>query len=107
MSFTMQKGYPDYIGKRYAFCGNNVGPSSYLRSTGDALDDGQFQGQIDAVFVSESVSGTYFVRARPSAAGPRATWALHWYVVSGGAEVADAVDLSAETVIVAGFGGRY
>lgn len=107
MQLTLLKGYPDYIGKRFAWCGYGTGPTSYLQSTGDPLAIPRFQNYVDSCFEGTSVSGTYFVRALPSAGGPRATWKLKWYVTSTGAEVANAVNLSAETVQLSGFGGQY
>lgn len=107
MQLNIQQGYPDYIGRRLAFCGSGVGPTSYSQSTGDVLQPFAFQTYYDSVFIGESVSGTYYARARPSNAGPRQTWAIHWYVVATNAEVANAVNLSAETLVVSGFAGRY
>lgn len=107
MNLNVQQGYPDYIGRRLAFCGNGTGPTSYLRSTGDVLQPFAFQTYYDAVFIGQSVSGTYFGVARPSSAGPRQTWSIHWYVTATNAEVTDTTNLSAETLVVAGFAGRY
>lgn len=107
MQLTLLHGYPDLIGKRYAFVGYGTGPASYSRTTGDAIALPSFQNYIDAINGATSVSGTYEVRAVPSIVGPRATWALHWYVIATGAEVANAVDLSAEKVQLSGFGGTY
>lgn len=111
--FALFKGYPDYIGKRFAFAGNYVGPKSYtntanIATTGDPVQLPGFQNYIDSMsFSSISVSGTYHVHFRPSAAGPRATWSAVWTTISSGTEVSNAVDLSAETVIVEGHGGVY
>ncbi len=107
------KGYPDYIGKRFAFAGPYVGPKSYtntsnIATTGDPVQLPGFQNYIDALsFSSISVTGTYHVHFRPSAAGPRANWFAVWTTISSGTEVSNAVDLSAETVIVGGLGGVY
>ena len=106
-------GYPDYIGKRFAFAGNYVGPKSYtntsnIATTGDPVSLPGFQNYIDALdFSSVSLSGTYLVRFRPSQAGPRASWFGVWYTISSGTEVTNATDLSGETVLVQGFGGVY
>lgn len=108
MNVTLLHGYPDYVGKRFIWAGYGIGPSSYSQTTGDAFVVPGFQYQIDTVQSGGlSVSGTYFVRAKPSLGGARATWVLKWYVTSTNAEVANAVDLSAETVQFGGFGGRY
>ncbi len=107
MIVNLFKGYPDRIGRRLAWAGSGIGPTSYSQTTGDVIQAFAFQNYIDSVIVGESVSGTYFLRARPSINGPRATWSLHWYATSGGAEVSNAVNLSAEKVIISGFGGTF
>jgi|SRR5579859_641300 len=105
--------YPDLVGRRSIFCGNYVGPKSYtntsnIATTGDPIQVGPFNYYIDILFESSvSVSGTYLVRFRPSSAGPRATWKAVWITISTGNEVGNATDLSAETVIVGGFGGLF
>ncbi len=107
MILSLYKGYPDYIGRRQAWAGSGVGPASYSQTTGDVLQLTGFQQYVDSVNGSMSVSGTYFVRAKPSNAGPRQAWSLHWYTASSGAEVSNAVNLSGETVVLSGFGGSY
>jgi hypothetical protein len=37
MQLTLLHGYPDLIGKRFAFVGYGTGPASYSRTTGDAI----------------------------------------------------------------------
>lgn len=112
-TLSLFHGYPDYVGKRFTFAGNYVGPTSYtntsnIATTGDPFQLPGFQNYIDALdFSSVSVSGTYLVRFRPSGAGPRATWKAVWYTISSGTEVTNATNLSAETVIVKGLGGVY
>lgn len=98
--------YPDLVGRRSIFAGNYVGPKSYT-TNGDPVTVGPFNYYIDWINGTLSVSGTYLVRFIPSAAGPRATWKAIWIVVSTGLEVSNATDLSAETVIVGGFGGLF
>jgi hypothetical protein len=107
MNLNLFKGYPDRIGKRYAFAGQGIGPKSYNQTTKDPVAINAFQNYIDVLHGGITVSGTYTVQAMPSAAGPRNTWKLRWVVFATGAEVANAVDLSAETVILGGFGGTY
>jgi hypothetical protein len=107
MNLVMYKGYPDKVGRRQIFAGSGVGPTSYSQTTGDPITVPQFQNYIDAVHMSQSVSGTYYARVQPSGAGPRQTWKAKYYVVATNAEVANAVNLSAETFIVSGFGGTY
>lgn len=107
MQLTLLKGYPDLIGKRFAWVGYGSGPASYSQTTADPLALPQYQTYIDSCFEGTSISGTYIVRAIPSALGARATWKLRWYVVSTGAEVGNGVSLAAESVQLSGFGGRY
>ncbi len=107
MNLRLLPGYPDKIGKRFAFAGSGVGPTSYSQTTKDTVTIPAFQNYIDVLHGAVSVSGTFLVRAVPSGAGPRATWKLTWVVISTGNEVANAVNLSAETVVLGGFGGTY
>lgn len=107
MNLVLYKGYPDKIGRRQAFCGTGTGPTSYSQTTKDPLSIPTFQNYIDVVHGGISVSGTYTVQALPSGPGPRATWKLRWVVFATGAEVANGVNLSAETVILGGYGGQW
>ena len=111
MQLTLLKGYPDYVGKRQIFCGNGVGPKSYVQVTatggGDPIVVPTFQGYIDAIFPALSISRTYIVYPVPVAVGPRATWRLKWCTQSSGTEVTAAVDLSGESVQLGGFCGVY
>ena len=106
---SLFKGYPDYIGKRYAFCGKYTGPKSYSTG-GDTVTLPGLNNYIDSIENSAglSVSGTYIFRAIPSVSGARATWKLKWYTAAAPqTEVSAATDLSAETFIVSGIGGVY
>ena len=107
MNLTLLPGYPDRIGKRFAFAGSGVGPTSYSQTTKDPIALPGFQNYIDVLHGAATVSGTYTVRPIPSAAGPRATWKLTWVVIATGAEVANGVNLSAEKVQLGGLGGTY
>lgn len=108
MKLTLFKGYPDLIGRRQAFCGSGPGPSSYSQATGDPLSLTAYERYFDCVNETpQDPTGTYFAQARPTLAGARATWSLHWYVVSTGAEVANGVNLSTFNVIVSGYMGEY
>lgn len=107
MQLTLLKGYPDLVGRRQIFAGYGNGPTSYNITTGDPVIIPGYEKYIDAVFSGISVSGTYRVDAGPAAAGARQPWALTWSVVSTGAEVANAVNLSAEVVQIGGFIGEY
>ena len=103
----LQQGYPDNIGRKLAFCGPWTGPTSYSQTTKDPVVLPQFNNNIDSIHGSISVSGTYLVRPQPSGTGPRQTWKLIWVVISTGNEVANAVNLSAETVILSGYSSAY
>ncbi len=109
MQLTLLKNYPDLIGRRQAFAGYGNGPKSYNATTGDVISIIGYEKYIDAVFGGISVSGTYRVVAGPSAVGARATWSLHWFVNSTGAEVTTVsnTDLSAEQVQIGGFMGEF
>lgn len=108
MTLTLLPGYPDRIGKRFAWVGNANGPAAY-ETGGVAIALPGFQNYIDAINASMmSVSGTYVMRAIPSAAGKRPTWKLKWYTAAAPqTEVTNATVLSAETVQLSGFGGTY
>lgn len=106
---SLFKGYPDRIGKRFAWCGSYAGPASYV-SGGDPVQLPTFDNFIDSIESNGnlSVSGTYVVRAIPSAAGARATWKLKWYTAAAPqTEVSAATNLSAESFILSGLGGTY
>ena len=87
--------------------GYGTGPSSYSQTTSDQLvfPNGVY---VDDVSPAMTVSKTYIVRAFPSAVNTtRATWYFKWYTASSGAEVANAVDLSAESVQFGFDGGNF
>lgn len=108
MQLTMLKGYPDLIGRRQAFVGTAVGPASYNATAGDVVAAPGYERYIDSILdVSQDPTGTYNGQARPSVAGGRATWTVHYYLVSSGAEVGNGVNLSAFNFTVAGFMGEY
>ena len=109
MQVTLLHGYPDLVGKRALFCGYGNGPASYSQTTGDPVTVPQYQFYIDMITSGgvQTVSGTYYAQPRPKAGGVRQTWAMHWFVTSTNAEVANAVNLSAEVLQVAGMGGTY
>jgi hypothetical protein len=114
MQLTFLHGYPDYIGKRFAFVGYGSGPASYVntatfKTSGDPVLLPRYDNYIDSLNGDYlSVSGNYLVRFVGSAVGARATWVAHWYpIATPGTEVANAVNLSAEQVQFGGFGGVY
>ena len=108
MQLTLLKGYTDLIGRRQAFCGYGSGPASYSQTTGDPLSLTAYERYFDIVNdTPQDPTGTYYAVARPSAVGARATWSLHWFVVSTGAEVANTTNLSSYSLQVGGFMGEY
>lgn len=111
MQLNLLHGYPDVIGKRFAFVGNGAGPSSYVQVTtadgGDPLTLPGFQNYIDWAGVGVSVSRTYIAYPIPVLVGSRQLWRLKWCTASNGTEVSAATDLSAERVQIGGFGGQY
>jgi hypothetical protein len=109
MTLTLLPGYPDRIGKRFAWVGYAAGSASYATG-GDSIVIPGFQNYIDIIDSSGglTVSGTYYVRAIPSAGGKRPTWKLKWYAaVTPFAEVTNGTVLSAEIIQLSGFGGTY
>jgi len=100
--------YPEYVGRRGIFVGTATGPASYLQTTADPVTIAQNPYYIDA-FAGDAftVSGTYLVRFRPAGTGTRQAWTAVWFVVSTGAQVANAVNLSAEKIQVGFFGGQF
>lgn len=104
---NLYHGYPDKIGRRFAFAGAYVGPTSYVTG-GDPISLPTFNNYIDIIHGTLSVSGTYVVRAIPVGAGPRNTWKFKWYTAAAPqTEVSAATNLSAETIVVDGLGGTY
>lgn len=98
------------VGQRQLFTVYGTGPKSYSQTTGDVLSlgPGKYIDDVIGVDYRQTVSKTYFVRATYSVAGTsRATWALHWYATSGGAEVSNAVDLSGESIQFTILGGEF
>lgn len=79
MNITFLKGYPDYIGKRFAWAGFGTGPASYNPAVGDPVLFPRYDNYVDAIPSCMSVSGNYELKFVPSAAGARATWNAYWY----------------------------
>jgi hypothetical protein len=108
MQLTLLKGYPDFVGKRAIFVGYGTGPASYSQTTGDVVAFPLTNWYIDSIDSGTmTVSGTYFVRAQPAGVGARQAWTLHWFATSGGAEVSNATNLSAEKLQIGGNVGQY
>ncbi len=100
--------YPDFVGRRAIFVGSGTGPASYSQTTGDPVSLSLQNYYIDAIPGGvQSVSGTYWVQPRPAGTGVRQAWSLHWFVTATGAEVAAAVNLSAESVQLGAFVGQF
>ena len=107
MLLTLMPGYPDLIGRRAVFVGTGVGPAVYNSTTGDIITiPGKY---IDIVLeVPQDPTGAYYAVARPSFAGPRATWALHYFPSTSASEVANnSTALAAINFVVSGFYGEY
>lgn len=109
MIFTRSKGYEGglTVGQRQLEVFNAIGPTSYSQSTGDALSlpTGLY---LDYVAPTMTVSKTYEVRFFPSAVNTsRATWTAKWYVISTGAEVTNATNLSAESIQTMALSGEF
>ena len=113
MQITFLHGYPDYIGKRFAWCGYGNGPASYVNTgaaatSGDPISFPRYDNYIDSVESDAvSVSGNYYYLAQPSLAGPRAVWKLRYFTVGTSTEVTNATNLSAELFMLSGLGGVY
>lgn len=98
-------GYVDIWGKHAAGAIDHSGKASYVTG-GDTLTASRYGlRSIDYVGGGLSNSGTYEVRGKATGAGAHTTYKLVWFVVATGAEVAAAVDLSAEKVRIFAFGG--
>lgn len=120
-------GGRDVWGGRGVFFAQYQGPASYVNSatyatSGEIIDsvgaltelgaaNTPLRG-IEAIPHTVTVSGTYLIRFSPNAVGAAGTplgppkrWFAHWYVISTGAEVANAVDLHTEVALVMIIGG--
>lgn len=109
MQLTLLKGYPDLIGRRQAFCGTGTGPAIYNATTGDPVIVPGYERYIDIVLeVPQDPTGAFYAVARPTLAGARASWALHYFIASTSVEVANnSTSLAAINFVVAGFMGEY
>lgn len=114
---TKYAGGRDVWGGHGVFFCNYVGPASYQGGAlgGDIVDAiGGLTGlasantplrNIDMVEPSNSISGTFRIEAYSLSTGPSKRWLLRWFVIATAAEVANAVDLSAEKAIIVVIGG--
>ena len=83
--------------------GQAITPSAF------GLGGNQASAGLEGIFVvGSSLTGTYTVQAFQTTAYnqgfPNPTWSLRWIIAATGAEVAGAVNLSAEIVRLVGFG---
>lgn len=105
-SVTVLKGYRTSFGNKRASVASVVGPASYANPGGQVIYNTSFGTRgIEMVFGGMSVSGTYYVLWQPQSSGPNAKAILRWRVTATNAEVANAVNLSAETVQILVLGG--
>lgn len=83
-----------------------TGPTSYANGTGEVLPPSAFGCPNNLLFAtgSVSVSGTYRAVCRPQAASGYTKWNVQFCVMSSGAEVSNATNLSAETFTIFGMG---
>jgi len=98
-------GYVDIWGKHAAGAIDHVGPTSYATG-GQTLTAARYGlRSLDYVGGGLSNSGTYYAVGKPVGRGAKTTYKLVWFVTATNAEVAAAVNLSAETVRLFAFGG--
>ena len=109
MQLALSHGYPDLLGRRRVIVGRGAGPSSYSQATGDVLwPPSPYEQYFDCVLEApQDPTGTYYAVGRPSAVGPRATWALHWFLCTNSTEVANGTNLSGFSLDVAALLGEY
>ena len=98
---------PTPLGENFLAGRSLIGPKSY--TTGGVLVSAQVFGLLSTVrfWMPETLSksGPYFVKVLRTGTGVTASVALfQWFVQSTGAQVANATDLSAETIRVIAIG---
>src|SRR5271167_3639223 len=101
MIIQLQEGlYPDFVGRRMIFAGSGASlPTSYSQTTGDPVTLSNPRLYIDVLFGGmQTINGTYTLQARPAGVGSRQAWSFHWFVTATGAEVANATNLSGQSV---------
>lgn len=103
MADTKLDNFPIGAGKYIPI--DHTGPTSYTTGgetigTSNNLTGISTQGlsTLDYIGGGGSVSGTYYTIGFPVGTGSRKTYKLMWFVVATGAQVAAAVNLSAEIV---------
>ena len=113
---SLQKGYPDYVGKRFIFAMPYTGPAVYPLG-GEVVAMPRYNNYIDSINSGGlSVSGNYYLRGIPSAPNlsgsaasgfARATWKVQVFAVANNQQVGAGTNLSAEIFQLTGFGGVY
>lgn len=101
MLITLIPGYPDLIGRRFAWVGYGNGPASYVLG-GDPSQLSPSHTYIDTITSDVlSISGNYTVIPAQSSSGVRPTWKLKW-VYAGGQLGVDGVSSSGGSGMTAG-----
>lgn len=77
MNLQYLHGYPDRIGRRFAYVAIGTGPAS-APSAGDPVQLPSYNNYIDSCTVGESISTYFQARAVPNAAGARASWSVKY-----------------------------
>jgi hypothetical protein len=93
-------------GKAFTVVAYN-GAQYYNAGKGDDISHRQFgfgNKLIAVVPLGQTVSGTYYVLARPANPGGNTAWYLNWFVVATAQEVSLGQNLSAEQLYVMGIG---
>ncbi len=105
--------YPDFVGRRALFVGFGNGPTSYVLGTGDLVTLSLPNYYIDVLLGGvTSVSGKYIVYPDPVGTGTRQQWYLRWFYATNppgtvGTEVANATNLSGESVQLGAMVGQF
>lgn len=76
MQLTYLHGYPDRIGRRFAYVAVGVPPASAPLADSVALPS--FNNYIDSLTVGASISTAFQARATPNSAGARAAWSVKY-----------------------------
>lgn len=98
-------GYADIWGKHAASAIDHAGSTSY--TTGGTTLRASLYGlrSFDFVGGNMTISGTYYVMGKAISKGSKTTYKMVWFVTATNAEVANGVNLSAETVRLLAIGG--
>jgi len=102
--------YPDFVGRRALFVGSGTGPvsSSATIATADQITLALPSYYIDAVLDGASTDGTTYLQAWASGPGPRATWSVFYYSMSGSpVGPLSGSNLSTKTFVVSAIVGQF